>query len=372
MLRREIAAGGPVPFDRFMGLALYHSAHGYYERATDTIGRAGDYLTSVCVGPLLGELLGWQFSQWQAEAGGGAWRIVEGGAHDGRLAEDILTYLRGWQPRWSTGCEYWIVEPSARRRARQRARLDAFAPQVRWWGGWEEVQDRSVDGVVFANELLDALPVRRFGWIAAERAWREWLVGWEGDRLVWVRGSAAISAPPGGVPGGDGGLEAGGDGRHPPVVPGELMAVLPDGFTLEWGPEQVGWWRAAARRLARGRLVGLDYGWTWWERFTPPRAGGTLRGYRSHRLVSDVLEQPGGCDLTAAVDFTAVEQAGRSEGLQTEELASQASFLARVAEGTWRAPREFPEWTSARRRQLQTLIHPDHFGRAFRVLIQRR
>jgi SAM-dependent MidA family methyltransferase len=146
--------------------------------------------------------------------------------------------------------------------------------------------------------------------------------------------------------------------------------VLPPGYTIEVCPAAVAWWKEAATRLGRGRLVAIDYGQTEEELFIPERTQGTLRACRHHQPSGDVLAHPGEQDLTAHVNFTAIQQAGEKAGLKTETLISQEHFLTHVAAQTWAKPELFEPWTAERRRQLQTLTHPQHLGRAFRVLVQ--
>lgn len=366
-IRAEIGQDGPISFARFMERALYDPVWGYYERRLP-LGRRGDYTTSVSAGGLFGELLAFAFNDWAAGQGSGPLQIVEGGAHDGRLARDILAWFgAGWaNPR---AVEYWLVEPSVVRRAWQRETLGDWTRRVRWVNDWSDVPAGSVRGVIFANELLDALPVRRWGWDAALQAWFEWGVGVTAGRLVWVR---LDRTPPDSGPGG---AEDGAEGTRLrdffPFDPG-LLAVLPDGFTVETCAAAVAWWRQAAESLERGRLLTFDYGLPAEELLSPARSRGTVRAYREHRVTDAVLERPGDQDLTAHVNFSALQAAGESAGLKTERFESQSRFLMRVLAEIERRPTGFAPWTAARRRQLGTLVHPDHFGRAFRVLVQSR
>jgi len=183
-ITQEIAARGLISFARFMELALYCPVYGYYEREQDTAGRAGDYYTSVSVGSLFGELLALQFAEWLQEVLGlhargqrsgaqGRGGIVEAGAHDGGLARDVLRFLRERRPELFAPLEYWIVEPSERRRAWQERRLGEFGHKVRWVRQLSELTT-GVRGVVFSNELFDAMPAHRFGWDARQGRWFEW------------------------------------------------------------------------------------------------------------------------------------------------------------------------------------------------------
>src|SRR2546427_366150 len=128
-----------------MELALYCPVCGYYEREGDTAGRAGDYYTSVSVGKIFGELLAFQFAEWLEEGRGsrgeGRVQLVEAGAHDGRLAKDILIWMREHRADLFQQMEYWIVEPSQRRQELQRVNLTEFAGLVGWASDLRELSD---------------------------------------------------------------------------------------------------------------------------------------------------------------------------------------------------------------------------------------
>jgi SAM-dependent MidA family methyltransferase len=150
-----------------------------------------------------------------------------------------------------------------------------------------------------------------------------------------------------------------------------LESVLPDGFVLEWCPAAGEWWRQAAAALRQGHLLTFDYGFTAREFLAPERPHGTLRAYRRHHVTAELLESPGEQDLTAHVNFTQLERAGQDQGLATEGLFTQAQFLTQAARRLWRES-SHGEPSPLEARQFQTLTHPEHLGRSFRVLVQRR
>jgi len=357
IIRAETAASGVLPFARFMELALYCPEFGYYETQKDNVGRSGDFITSVSTGGLFGQLLAFQFAGWLEElriADCGL-RIVEAGAHDGRLAADILNWLQLNRPELFARLEYGILEPSVRRQDWQRETLKPFAPRVRWFTSFENLslvtRHSSLAGIIFSNELLDAFPVHRHGWDAKNKSWFEWGVVFEDNRFIWAR-----------VP----------ENLQPSTFnlqPSGLESVLPDGYTIETSPAAESWWRAAAGVLERGKLVAVDYGFTGDEQFSPSRNNGTLRAYFRHHVSDDLLANVGEQDLTAHVNFSAIQKAGEEVGLKTELFSTQTKFLTRILEKTL-ADKTFGEWTTARTRQFQTLTHPEHLGRAFQVLVQ--
>jgi SAM-dependent MidA family methyltransferase len=400
-IREDVRLHGPVPFDRFMRLALYCPELGYYDPNRNSVGRAGDFYTNVSVGPLFGELLAFQFAPWLDAQPGDCAHLVEAGAHEGTLARDILRWLQQHRPTTWQHLEYWIVEPSPRRQARQEMQLKEFAGRVHWLDSWEASPPFRFQGVIFSNELLDAMPVHRLGWDSGLRRWFEWGVDWEDDRFVWrrlpaphgvgsgeastsdgVMCSAAVNRsasprPPFGHPlpirWGEGGVRGWASWEDLlPEVPPALAEVLPDGFATEIGTAAVQWWKGAASRLGRGRLLTFDYGLAAEEFLLPVRSAGTLRAYRRHCLSADVLDAPGEQDLTAHVNFTAVARAGEAAGLRTDRLCAQTGFLTGIARATWDPGSGFGAWTADRVRQFHTLTHPEHLGRSFKVLLQSR
>ncbi len=353
-IREEISKKGVLSFARFMELALYCPESGYYETDMAKVGRGGDFITSVSVGNLFGQLLGFHFAELLEAAEQSPPRtIVEAGAHDGRLAADILGWLRTHRPELFRELKYWILEPSLKRQGWQQFALREFSENVGWVRDISELAPQSVgnkiNGIIFSNELLDAFPVHRYAWDKTTSRWFEWGVAAEGNHFVWVRMENPL-------------LKIG----YP-----ELSEVLPDGYTIECSPAASNWWHAAASVLGQGRLLAIDYGFTDEEQFLPSRQRGTVRAYFRHRVSDDVLANPGEQDLTAHVNFSAIQKAGETAGLMTRSFFTQAKFLTQILART-EAVGNFGAWNSHRTRQFQTLTHPEHFGRAFRVLIQAR
>ncbi|HWI59958.1 MAG TPA: SAM-dependent methyltransferase [Bacillota bacterium] len=295
----------------------------------------------------------------------GRLQLVEAGAHRGELARDVLGWLRERRGELFAQMDYWIVEPSERRRGWQERTLAEFAGKIHWISHLAELARlpgaKGVRGAIFSNELLDAMPVHRLGWDAVRRQWFEWGVKWEGERFAWTR-----------MPQGDVGWQEWDFGWADLVRNEALLAVLPDAFTLEVCPAAVAWWQQAARVLECGKLLTFDYGLRAEDLFVPERKEGTLRAYHQHQLADDVLAQPGQQDLTAHVNFTTIQAAGEAAGLKTLAFQTQGQFLTQIAAQVWNSGASFGDWTPTRTRQFQTLTHPEHLGRAFRVLVQGR
>ena len=352
-LRQAIQQDGPMPLDQFMETVLYHPTLGYYEADQDPVGLEGDFQTSVSLGPMLGKLLHHQAMTWKA--GQTPWQWVECGAHHGQLAEDMLKARQAMAPsNPAHEMEYLIFEPSPKRQAIQKERLKAFEGQVSWVDSWTSLRDRFHQGIIFSNELLDAMPTRRLAWCKPRRQWVECCVTWKQDGLAWTHRPLEQPLRLNWLETSDQAL---------------LEQALPDDYLIEISPAAMTWWQEAARSLKRGYVVAIDYGFKGLEKFSPSRTGGTLRTYWRHRMGTDPFEEVGSRDLTAHVDFPALEKMGAEEGLNTIGLLPQESFMHQCLGSLLAAGEQIrPKETAV----FRTLMHPEHFGHRFQVLIQQR
>lgn len=307
VLRLEMAAkGGALPFHRFMALALYHPEHGYYMGRRSRIGRDGDFVTAPEMTSLFGQLLTLQWIEvWERLGRPGLFQVVEAGAGTGVLAADILATARRF-PAFHAALTYTIIEISPdfrRRQAETLAAAGAAMDRVFWLDRVEELG--AVEGVIFSNEFLDALPVH----------WLEMTADGLREIAVMER---------------DGRLETTLIPLTPPLAPDCLTRQgidLPVGGRAEVGVAAAAWMAAAGRALRRGLLLGIDYGYVASEYNSAALAEGTLVGHWRHQRVDDPLRHPGEMDLTAHVNFSAMAEAGEGSGLERLGYASQAWFL---------------------------------------------
>jgi SAM-dependent MidA family methyltransferase len=373
IISEEIASRGAITFARFMELALYCPNFGYYETEEDIIGRKGDFFTSVSVGNFFGELLAWQFGEWllEIERARKSVRnpadtvpieerslcIIEGGAHNGRLAKDILKWLCTERKSLYEGIQYLIIEPSVRRRSWQEDELREFGERVRWVTSFESLiashnpgLRSGVDGIIFSNELLDSFPVHRYGWDPKKREWFEWGVTVKDEQFVWTR----LLKPP------------------LALMVGVASDALSQEICIERSPTAESWWGDAARVLHRGKLLTFDYGFMNAEAMKLPSPHGTIRSYHKHQLTSEILANPGEQDLTAHVNFPRIQQVGEMGGLRTEAIETQERFLTKLFGRAWNDRSISSRWTPERSRQFQTLVYPEHLGTRFSVLLQAR
>ena len=308
LIRQDIAAaGGSIPFSRYMELALYAPGLGYYSAGATKFGAAGDFVTA----PELGA----QFAQCVGEAVAPVLRrlapdadFLELGGGSGAFARDLLRALAG---RHALPRNYLVLEPSADLRQRQRAMLQAQLPaelfaRVTWI---DRPPEASWRGVLFANEVLDALPTTRFA-LEQDEVMEEHVALDAQQRFVAVlRPADPLVA---------------GAVRH---VQRTLGTPFPDGYRSEVLPQLPYWMQAVAGTLDAGLALFVDYGYPRREFYLPERRDGTLVCHYRHRSHADPFLWPGLQDVTAFVDFTAVAEAGLHAGFELAGFASQAAFL---------------------------------------------
>jgi SAM-dependent MidA family methyltransferase len=348
-IRRDIeASGGRITFGRFMELALYHAQFGYYTSRREAIGKRGDFFTSVSVGPLFGKLLAKQFLKYREELGRPAeFEVVEFGGHRGQLRADVLA-----------------AAPDLRCRV-----IEAGDP----------LPD-SIVGCVFSNEFLDALPVHLVQ--VKDSAWQE----------VCVRTAAPSPEP---FPAHDSGvsrtrLPPRGEGRSkatslfeevlgPLSTPriAEYLSDLPaehmEGYRTEVNLRALDWLSDVAKRLKRGWIVTIDYGYERPEYFAPHHRDGTLLCYHQHTKSANPYTHVGEQDITAHVEFTSFIEHGKTLGFEPVLFIDQSHYLLQIGEAEIA---EIVERTagqpSKERAAIHQLMHPELMGRTFKVLVQRK
>ncbi len=330
-----------------MDLALYDPEVGYYARAAQRSGRAGDFFTSVDVGPLFGGLLEIQIAEMAALLVAGStssapFDLVEAGAGNGRLGADILVAMRERDPALFESVRLHLVETSAAARAQHDTVLGDYSPRIA--SSSASLPD-SVDGVIVANELLDAMPVHYV--VQREHELHEIYVDADGQGLRLTEGP--LSSP-----------------RIADYLE-RLGVELEPGWRAEIHLAAVDWIREAARRLRRGFMILIDYGHEARELYSLTHSSGTLTTFSGHRsagpesAVPAWLANPGDQDITAHVDFTSVRMAAETAGLTTIAFLDQTYFLLGLLPSI-RNPQSAI-------RNLKTLVMPGGLGSTQKVLI---
>jgi SAM-dependent MidA family methyltransferase len=390
---------GPLTVAAFMDLALYHSEFGYYARAAQRSGRAGDFFTSVDVGAMFGDLLEIQIAEMAELLAGitvenegraqptalsadpvSVFELVEAGAGNGRLSADILRAARRRHPDLFGRTKLHLVEASAAARGAQPATLGEVAERV---VSSTARLPPSFDGVLLANELIDAFPVHQV--VMRPGGLREVYVDLAPDS---VRGRAP----------------------NPPFVTREgplstpalaeylrrLDITLEPGWRVEINLQAVDWIRDAAQRLRRGFIILIDYGHEASQLYGVTHAGGTLTTFARHTMAgaesgaaAPWLMNPGAQDITAHVDFTTLRRTAEAEGLATLGLLDQTYFLMGLVDrlepgslGSRRSQGSGPNPENPGRLEnlenladlndrlaLKTLLMPGGLGSALKVLL---
>jgi SAM-dependent MidA family methyltransferase len=337
-IRSEItAAGGWIGFERYMQRALYEPGLGYYSAGSAKLGPAGDFTTAPELGDALARALAAELERAFAVLSEPV--LLELGAGRGSLARQLLQEL---SRRGERSVPYWILEPSADLKQRQREALAPWGERVSWL---ERLPERPFEGVIIANEVLDALPVACF---------------------VKRRGRTL----PLGVAAGEGGLFWS-EGPEDPALAREVESIeralgfeLPERYRSELCPPLSGWLASLASALRRGGVWLVDYGYVRRDYYHPQRSGGTLICHYRHRSFDDPFFLPGLVDISAWVDFSAAADAAVAAGFDVTGYTTQAQFLLESLGAGIVGADAGPEALSA----LKTLVLPGEMGERFKLL----
>lgn len=297
-----ISTNGPMSFDRYMAMALYEPGLGYYVNGLHKFGQAGDFVTAPEQGRIFATALARQVDE-VADQLGENWTLFELGAGSGALARDLLQALEHPPAR------YLILEPSAPLREVQASTLASLPENLRKRVEWlTSPPDEFFDGVILANEVIDALPVARFE--ITESGWSELAVTVNDEGFHWT------SITPGDR------LE-----QAWQRIANDLPEPLSAGYRSEICVDLPGWLDAVTAPLRRGLALMIDYGYPRAEYYHPERNDGTLVCHYRHRAHFDPFVWPGLTDLSAFVDFTAVAEAAVDCGLEVAGFTNQTGFL---------------------------------------------
>ncbi|MHB1588670.1 MAG: class I SAM-dependent methyltransferase [Metallibacterium scheffleri] len=352
LLRETIAAHGPLPFHAFMERCLYAPGLGYYSAGSRKFGALGDFVTSTELGPVFARCVAAALAPSLQLLGADAdWLELGGGS--GAFAEHALSALA---LRDALPARYLMLEPSAELRVRQQARLRERLPKdlyarVQWL---ERPPETPWRGVLFANEVIDALPATRFTLRGGEVFEEHVALDGAGafvrqDRPADALTSAAV--------------------RHLERMLGRAFA---DGYRSELLPQLPYWLQAVAGTLEAGLALLVDYGYPRTEYYLPQRANGTLRAFYRQRVHADVFLHPGLQDLTASVDFSALAEAGQGAGLELAAYVPQGQFL--LAAGLQQVHAEAAVGLDAAglyalAQEIKRLMLPEAMGERFQAML---
>ena len=347
----ETQRAGPIPFSRYMELCLYEPELGYYSRAREQFGKAGDFYTSSDVHAVFGRLLARQFEEmWRALGSPERIDLIELGPGRGLFARDVLDWSAKQFPEFSRAVRYTLVEqsPHLREKLRERLAEHIAAGKCEVLESIEETSDVRGDPLVlFANEFFDALPVDVIDHRGALR------VGFADGRFT----ETFVKPSP---------VELEFLDRYS-VHPEEGERVEVSLAALDW-MDRI----ATLFRDRRGFAVLIDYGYTREEQLAG-RHRDTIMTYRQHVASASPYEAPGEQDITAHVNFTALRARAEERGLDPLALLTQSQFLIGIGEETEFADAfqecRLPQERAKVALQLKHLISPSGMGETFQVLL---
>jgi SAM-dependent MidA family methyltransferase len=352
----RIATQQRITFAEFMELALYHPTEGYYATNQSGQGIQTDFFTSPHLGADFGELLATQFAQmWEHLDRPHPFTLIEMGAGQGLLVQDILRHLhKHHYPCYET-LQYIIIEKSPTLAADQKRRFQKFAASSGnlTWKTWSQIPPNSITGCCFSNELIDAFPVHQI--VKVNDTLQEIYVNQSLQEVI-----AEPSTPA---------LQTYFDRLQ------INLSTYPENYRTEVNLQAQDWLKTVSDRLYQGYLLTIDYGYTAPRYYSPTRTQGTLQCYSQHAHHNDPYVAIGKQDITAHVNFTALEQWGEEFGLQNLGFTQQGLFLMALGLGDRIAAlsasnSEIPLQNILQRREsLHALMNPMGLGN-FGVLIQ--
>jgi SAM-dependent MidA family methyltransferase len=345
-----------ITFCAYMELVLYHPEFGYYASNAERISEGGDFLTAPHLADDFGEIIAVQLHQiWQILGSPQLFSIIEMGAGQGLLAAQILTYSQRIYPNFFRSIDYIIIETAPAMIKSQQTRLKDLP--VRWCD-WMQIPDRSIVGCFLSNELIDAFPMHQVV-VTNDKLQEVYVtIGDKNNILAETIGELSTQQL----------------AKYWQLNNINLLSDrYPDKYRTEVNLAALGWLERVSKKLYRGYIISIDYGYTADRYYNPMRSQGTLQCYYQHAHHNDPYINIGNQDLTAHVDFTALQNQGELLGLQTVGFIQQGLFLMALGLGERIAAisSNAGDFQSLllRRQNLHQLIDPMGLGK-FGVLIQ--
>jgi SAM-dependent MidA family methyltransferase len=344
-----IQKNGPIPFRQYMELALFDPDHGYYTSESKTVGKEGDFITSVSVGHCFGLILARRLIQfWEDSNRPACFSIIEPGAHNGSLCADILQEIKTQSPVFYDTVHYHLVETSNHIQSEQSALLSAdYHGKFTAHTSLDDV--RADHGVIISNELIDAFPVELIKF--KDEEWWQMYVSECNGELKFTEQKTQ-------------------DNEITDFCQ-SLGNSFPDDYLTEYSPSVRSFAHEASAALQSGLIITIDYGYQAEEYYHPSRMCGSLQTYYQHQKSDNPLDNPGELDITCHINFSHLTEELSAQGFTRPSLLKQASYLTLHARG-WLGEIEARfdelEQAPALLRQFQTLTHPAMLGTKFMVL----
>ncbi len=351
IIKDRIKKEGEISFRDFMDMALYYPELGYYTSPEEKIGGHGDFYTASELDRAFGELLGKQFAEIYTKIGEENFKIVEIGAGKGYLAFDILKFLQENYPEVFKNTTYTIIEKSPYHIKTQKELLSVFE-NVEWVQDIIDFDDESITGVVFSNELFDSFPVHLIRKIKG-KIYEVFIKVDEENNVQETLKEASEEIL-----------------RYME----QLKINIPEGMQTEINLDAAEYIQKIGKKLKKGFVITIDYGYPSAELYKPYRMRGTLMCYYRHRYSENFYENVGMQDITSHVNFSALKYYGMIAGLDFTGFTDQAHFLTNLGlMEIFEKLQEKNDYESFERlNRLKTLVLPKGMGEKFKVLVQHK
>jgi len=339
--------GGVISFDEYMNMVLYEPGLGYYSAGSRKFGSEGDFVTAPELSPIFSQCLANQCAEILNELGSGT--ILELGAGTGAMARDILLEL---EKQNSLPDNYLILEVSADLKQRQQDELKETIPHLLERVVWlDALPKEGISGVILANEVLDALPVKRFKKLAT--GFKEMKVGLGVDQFVWVESDAEDKLL-----------------NSLKRIEDDLSTSFPENYISEINTQLEQWLNGLEEVLNKGVMLFIDYGYSAAEYYHPERMDGSLLCHYRHRVHADPFYYPGLQDITSSANFTAIAECADSIGLHVSGYTNQTYFLFGCGLEDLLADMNQLEIKAQTKiaQQVRVLTMPEEMGERFKVM----
>lgn len=345
VIKEKLILEGYISFAEYMQIVLYHPKYGYYTTKNKVIGIEGDFYTSANVGTIFGEALAEKFVNEVVKKD--IYSILEYAAGEGKTALAILDYLVKFYPQIYENLTYNIIEISPEMRNKQKVALCSHMHKIKWIDNIAEI--KPFEGLVFANELLDAMSVHVLKYFKAGLL----------ESYIYLNSGKIHKA-----------YLPCSDEVNNNV---ELIPDLPVGSVLDFCTDAFTWLREIYENSSASIVYIIDYGYTIGRKRLPQyRKRSTIRCFKNHKIYNNPLAEMGQRDITADVDFTTLEKAAKSIGFNTYKLENQGKFILHsgLYEKLINNKAEFTQdkVIESKMRSLKQLVFPGAMGEAFEVL----
>ncbi len=349
LIKKRIQNEGAISFRDFMDMALYYPELGYYTSKKDKIGGLGDFFTSSELDEVFGNLLAKQFAEIFYKLNEKNFSIIEIGAGKGYLAFDILSFLKNEFNDVFKNIEYIIIEKSPYHIEFQKEILKDF-PNVKWVQNITDFENESITGIIFSNELFDSFPVHMIR-KKNGNIYEIFIKLDENDNVVEIEKNPS---------------------KEIIEYISELHIDIPEGMTTEINLDAKEYIQEIGKKLKKGYVITIDYGYPSKELYKPYRMRGTLLCYYRHKYSENYYENVGLQDITSHVNFSALKFYGEKVGLKTLGFTDQAHFLTSLGlMDIISKLQEKDDFSSFERlNRLKTLVLPKGMGEKFKVLVQ--